>query len=456
MEKISIESNVKKIKIPALAIAIALFCVILNYPLFQNQQAQKALALLVVVALLWMTEAIPLALTGLLIPVLATLLHLVPPRSAFSEFAHPIIFLFMGGFVIAGALTRYGLDRLLAQKLIALAKGNFYRSAILLMLATSLTACWVSNTAATAMMIPLGLGLLALLQKDNVTDESKFLILGIAYSANIGGVITMVASPPNAIGAAILRLSFSEWIVYALPIFLITFPVMIMLLTLYFKPDKKMQIAQMIITKNEKAPNKTLASIFIFTVTLWILDSVLSRLLKIADSFSSLVAILAIFLIFITRVLNWKEIIKSIQWDVLLLFGGGLTLGMLIDHSGLGLILVSQVANLITVVPLFIFLWIIVLFSIVMTEFMSNTASAALILPLLFTLANQLHVNPMILVFPATIAASYGFMLPAGTPPNAMAFASGLVPQKDMMKIGLVLNFLFSIILTVFFYFIFR
>ncbi|MBC7605754.1 MAG: DASS family sodium-coupled anion symporter [Burkholderiales bacterium] len=456
MEKISIESNVKKIKIPALVIAIALFCIILNYPLFQNQQAQKALALLVVVAVLWMTEAIPLALTGLLIPVVATLLHLVPPRSAFSEFAHPIIFLFMGGFVIAGALTRYGLDRLLAQKLIALAKGNFYRSAILLMLATSLTACWVSNTAATAMMIPLGLGLLAVLQKDNVTDESKFLILGIAYSANIGGVITMVASPPNAIGAAILRLSFSEWIVYALPIFFITFPVMIMLLTLYFKPDKKMQIAQMIITKNEKAPNKTLAVIFIFTVTLWILDSVLSRLLNIADSFSSLVAILAIFLIFITRVLNWKEIIKSIQWDVLLLFGGGLTLGMLIDHSGLGVILVGQVANLITVVPLFIFLWIIVLFSIVMTEFMSNTASAALILPLLFTLANQLHVNPMILVFPATIAASYGFMLPAGTPPNAMAFASGLVPQKDMMKIGLVLNFLFSIILTVFFYFIFR
>lgn len=456
MEKVSIESNVKKIKMLPLAIAITLFCVLLNYPLFQNQQAQKALALLVIVAMLWMTEAIPLALTGIMIPVMATLLHLVPPSKAFSEFAHPIIFLFMGGFVIAGALTRYGLDKLLAQKLIMLARGNFYKSAILLMLATSLTACWVSNTAATAMMIPLGLGLLTLLKKDSVTAESKFLILGIAYSANIGGVITMVASPPNAIGAAILSLSFSTWIKYALPVFLITFPLMILLLTLYFKPDKKMYIAQMVVVKNESAPNMTLAAIFIFTVTLWILDSVLSPLLKIADSFSSLVAIVAIFLIFITRVLNWKEIIKAIQWDVLLLFGGGLTLGMLIDHSGLGIILVSEIAQLITVVPLFLFLWIIVLFSIVLTEFMSNTASAALILPLLFTLATQLHVDPMILVFPATIAASYGFMLPAGTPPNAMAFASGLVPQKDMMKIGLVLNFGFSIILTVFFYFTFK
>lgn len=456
MEKISIESDVKKVKMLPLAIAISLFCVLLYVPIFQNQQAQKALALLVMVAVLWMTEAIPLALTGLIIPVVATFLHLVPPSKAFSEFAHPIIFLFIGGFVIAGALTRYGLDKLLAHRLIALAHGNFYKSAILLMLATSLTACWVSNTAATAMMIPLGLGLIALLKKEVVTSESKFLILGIAYSANIGGVITMVASPPNAIGAAILGLSFSTWIKYALPVFLFTFPVMVLLLTLYFKPDKKIRIEQMMVIKNENAPNKTLAAIFIFTVTLWILDNLLSPLLKITDSFSSLVAIMAIFLIFITRVLNWKEIMKSIQWDVLLLFGGGLTLGMLIDHSGLGVILVGEVANLITVVPLFIFLWIMVLFSIVLTEFMSNTASAALILPLLFTLATQLHVNPMILVFPSTIAASYGFMLPAGTPPNAMAFASGLVPQKDMMKIGLVLNVLFSIILTLFFYFIFK
>lgn len=165
MEKISIESDVKKVKMLPLAIALVLFCFLLNFPFFKNQQAQKALALLVMVAVLWITEAIPLALTGLMIPVMATFLHLVTPGKAFCEFAHPIIFLFMGGFVIAGALTRYGLDKLLAQRLIMLAKGNFYKSAILLMLATSLTACWVSNTAATAMMIPLGLGLLALLKK---------------------------------------------------------------------------------------------------------------------------------------------------------------------------------------------------------------------------------------------------------------------------------------------------
>ncbi len=453
---IPLDENIKTIKIPALVIALLLFFVVLNYPLFQNHQAQKALALLILVAVLWMTEAIPLALTGLMIPVVAVLLHIVPTHDAFDEFAHPIIFLFMGGFVLAGALTRYGLDIMLAQKLIQFAKGNFYKSAILLMLATSLTACWVSNTAATAMMIPLGLGLLGLLQMKVITAESKFLILGIAYSANIGGVITMIASPPNAIGAAVLGLSFSEWIKYSLPVFLISFPIMVITLTLYFKPDRKMLIGEMMVAKHKSAPKKTLIIIFIFTVLLWVLESVLSPLLKITDSFSSLVAVVAIFLIYCFGVLNWKEIIKTVDWEVLLLFGGGLTLGMLIDKSGLGILLVSEVAQLINILPLFLFLWIIVLFSIILTEFMSNAASAALILPLLFTLANQLGVNPMVLVFPATIAASYGFMLPAGTPPNAMAFATGLIPQKDMMKIGLVLNLGFSILLTAFFYFIFR
>lgn len=138
-----------------------------------------------------------------------------------------------------------------------------------------------------------------------------------------------------------------------------------------------------------------------------------------------------------------------------MLFGGGLTLGMMIDQSGLGALLVGQVSNLVTSVPRIIYLWIIVIFSIILTEFMSNTASAAMMLPLLFTLANQLHLNPVILVLPATIAASYGFMLPVGTPPNAMVFATGFVPQRDMIKAGLTLNILFSIILTLFFYIIF-
>jgi sodium-dependent dicarboxylate transporter 2/3/5 len=422
-----------------------------NYPFFDNPKAQQAFALLISAAILWVTEAIPLSLTALVIPVLAVLTGLAAPNEAFREFANPVIFLFMGGFVLAGALSHHSLDKLLAHKLNRLAKGNFYRSAILLMLATSLTACWVSNTSAAAMMLPLALGTLALLKKNSITAESKFLMLGIAYSASIGGIITMVASPPNAIGAAILDLSFAGWLSYTFPLFLVTFPAMVIVLTLVFKPDMKLVI-EPILVQQVKKPNKTLIIVFAVTVLLWTTDSILSPLLNINGHFNALVAIMAVFMIFLTKVMTWDEIIKSIQWEIILLFGGGLTLGLLVANSGLGALLILKLSPLIQSMPLIVFVWLIVAVSIVLTEFMSNTASAALLLPLLFTAAEGLHINPMVLVFPATIAASYGFMLPVGTPPNAMVFSSGLVPQKDMIKTGFVLNLLFSLLLTAFFY----
>lgn len=444
----------KKINFLALILAVVAFAAIMYFPEFENQDAQKTLALLVMVAILWVSEAIPLALTGLLIPMAAILLQLVPPKEGFMEFSNPIIFLFMGGFVLAGALSKHALDKMLALKLIKLARGNFYISAVLLMLATSLVACWVSNTSTVVMMIPLALGILTLLKKEIVTNEAKFLMLGIAYAANIGGILTIISSPPNAIGAEILEISFLDWIKYSLPIFLISFPIMVIVLTLYFKPSKKMRIGRMSFERKQDAPIKTLIAIFTLIIGLWMLDGVIAPLLNIGSGFNAVVAVLGIFLIYITGILSWKEILKSINFDVLFLFGGGLTLGMLLVESGLGELLVGSVSGLIETVPLFLFLWILVAFSIVLTEFMSNTASAAMMLPLLYAFAIQLNINPVILVLPATFAASYGFMLPAGTPPNALVFSTGLVPQKDMLKAGLMLNLIFSLVLTTFFYFI--
>ncbi|MES2703361.1 MAG: SLC13 family permease [Bacteroidota bacterium] len=446
----------KSINIPILSISLLVFTFLLFYPILKNQPAQQAGALFVLVAILWMTEAIPLALTGIMIPVVATLLKLIHPKEAFSQFGHPIIFLFLGGFVLAGALTTHGIDKLLARKLIRLAKGNFYRSSILMMLSTSLLAFWISNTSSTVMMLPLALGMLALVKKDAVTPEAKFLMLGIAYSANIGGIATMVSSPPNAIGAALLGITFFEWLKYGIPMFLITFPLMVGLLTLYFKPDRKLTVAQVAATGSVNPPNKALGIIFLFTIALWLMEGVLGPLLGITHGFSSLVAVIAIFLIVVTKVLQWEEVIKSVQWNILLLFGGGLTLAMLLETSGLGALLAGQIAMFATAMPLIAFIWIVVITSIVFTEFMSNTASAALFLPIVYTLAVQLKINPALLVLPATLAASYGFMLPVGTPPNALVFSTGFIPQKDMLRVGAILNILFSIILTLFFYFVFK
>lgn len=446
----------KSINIPILLVSILVFGGLLFFPILDNQPAQRAFALFVLVAILWVTEAIPLALTGIMIPVAATLLKLVQPQEAFSQFGNPIIFLFLGGFVLAAALTAHSIDKLLAQKLIKLANGNFYRSSILMMLSTSLLAFWISNTSSTVMMLPLALGILALVKKEGITAESKFLMLGIAYSANIGGIVTMVSSPPNAIGAALLGLTFFDWIKYGMPMFMITFPLMVGLLTWYFKPDKKLKVEQVVIVDDIVRPTKTLGAIFLLTVALWLMEGILAPLLGITGGGSSLVAVIAVFLIVITRVLQWEDLIKKVQWNILLLFGGGLTLAMLLETSGLGALLAAQISLLATAMPLIAFIWIIVITSIVFTEFMSNTASAALFLPIVYTLAIELMINPAMLVLPATIAASYGFMMPVGTPPNALVFSTGFVPQKEMMKVGALLNILFSIILTIFFYVVFN
>ena len=436
--------------------AIFVFIGILFFPIFEDEKVNGALAILIFTAILWITEAIPLAMTALLIPVLVIILKIAEPKEAFAEFSNPVIYLFMGGFVLAGALSTHSLDRLLAHKLLLLAKGNFYKSSILLMFATSLTAFWVSNTSTAAMMIPLALGILAITDSKKATAEAKFLLLGIAYAANIGGIVTMIASPPNAIGAALLDLSFSEWLVYGLPIFLITFPIMVIVLTIYFKPDRKMLVPTIALPGKRSPKRNALLTIFAITVLLWVFDGVLAPMLGIESSFSSLVAIFSMLLLFTFKVMTWEQILKSIRWEILLLFGGGLTLGYIVESTGLGSILVNYVMELSQHVPLIVFLWLIVMGSIIMTEFMSNTASAALILPLLYTLAQASGINPMVLVLPATIAASFGFMMPVGTPPNAMVYSSGFVPQKDMMKAGLGLNIIFSIVLTLFFYFFFR
>ena len=438
-----------------LLVSVLILLGILVFPIFDDTKVNAALALLLFAASLWISEALPLAMTALLIPVLVIVLNIATPKIAFSEFANPIIYLFMGGFVLAGALSIHSLDQLLAHKLMLLAKGNFYKSAVLLMLATSLTACWVSNTSTAAIMIPLALGILSLADNRKSTAEAKFLLLGIAYAANIGGIVTMIASPPNAIGATLLGLSFSEWLIYGLPIFFITFPIMVLILTLYFKPNRQILVPTVVIPGKRSPQRKLLLLIFAITIALWVFEGVLSPLIGISSGFSSLVAVLAILMLYVFQIMTWKEIIASIRWDILLLFGGGLTLGLIVESTGLGTILVSGVMNISKHLPLVLFLWLIIFGSIVLTEFMSNTASAALILPLLYTLAIEAQINPLILVLPATIAASFGFMMPVGTPPNAMAFSTGFIPQKEMMKAGLWLNLIFSVVLTLFFYLLF-
>ncbi len=441
-------------KLPFVALAAGAALALLAFPVLEPGP-NRALAVLVFAAILWVTEAIPLALTALLIPVMASILGLLTVKVAFAEFANPVIFLFMGGFVLAGALQAQALDQFMARRFMHMAGGNFFRAAVMLMLATAILAGWIGNTSVTAMMMPLGIGLLALAQRDFSCGESRFLMLGIAYSANIGGVMTVIGTPPNAIGAAILNLSFSQWIRYGLPIFLITFPLMVLAMALYFRPNQNLAVGAAPAPEKLKPGTTKLLTIFALTVFLWMAEGVLAPPLGLQNGFSALVAVGCVAMLYLSGLMRWPAILESVRWDILLLFGGGLTLGVIVEQSGLGAILIVKVMALQAGSPQVLSLWLIVLFTIILTEVMSNTASAALLIPMLYALATHTNTPPEVLVLPATIAASYGFMLPVGTPPNAMVFGTGYIPQRDMIKIGLVLNVLFSIVLTLLFVYVY-
>lgn len=444
--------NVKKeIKFPPLIIAFAVFGLLVLFPLYEARNTSYALALLALVAILWSTEAIPLAVTALFIPLLASVLGLATPAFAFESFSNPVIFLFMGGFVLGGMMIYHGVDLFIANKIISAARGNFYRSSLLVMTATSFMSWWVSNTSAAVMMLPMATGLLTYAKKPQGGKESHFLLLGVAYAASVGGIVSIISSPPNAIGAAILKISFTEWLRYSFLLYVISMIMLFLMLTLYFRPGNA--FVDHPGGQPLKPPPKKLIFVLLVIVTGWVLEDSIAKWTGITSGMGALVAVAGMLLIFLTRLLSWEQMIESVQWRILLLFGGGLTLGKILETSGLGLRLAEAISKFAAELPIILFIWLLVLFSIMLTEFMSNTASAALLLPVLYNLAIQMKMDPAVLVFPATITASYGFMLPAGTPPNAVAYGTGQIQQKVMLKAGLLLNIVFSVILTVYFYF---
>ena len=441
-------------KVVTLLLIVAGFLILYFSPLPLDGPVHKAMAILFLAAALWISEALPLPVTALIIPILAAVTGLLPTVEAFRNFAHPIIFLFFGGFVLATSLSKYDLDKWVATNLISLAGGNFIVAAILMMLSSALISMWVSNTSTTAMMLPLGLGLLALANKSIGSREAPFLLLGLAYAANIGGVATLIGSPPNAIGASALGLSFTGWLKYGIPIFILTFPVLILVLYLFFRPDRKLRIEQqqkqkLIMTR------KVIILLLIFglTVLLWLLEAPLKNILPLPADFASIVAVAAVIFISASELLSWKEIEKGVDWGVLILFGGGITLGAVLESSGFGIFIADQLSGFVGELPLFFFILIIVIIGIAFTEFMSNTASAALFIPVLYSLSLALNLEAELLIIPATLAATYGFMLPVGTPPNAIVFGSGLIRQRDMIRVGLLLNIIFAVMITTIVYF---
>ena len=427
-------------------LAMILFFALLKFLPFAPK-ANAGLALLAFIAILWLTEALHVTVTALLIPLVSIGLGLVTTKQALAAFADPTIFLFFGGFALATALHIQKLDKMIANKIMAFARGHLFIAIIYLFLITAFLSMWMSNTATAAMMLPLAMGILSQMDREKEHNTYVFVLLGIAYSASIGGMGTLVGSPPNAIVASNLHLTFSEWLWYGLPTMIVLMPLMIGTLYIMLKPKLNTTFAQSF--DKIELDGKRILTLFIFAMIAfcWIfsgkINPIISNFLgleKNIASFDSVVALLAAVIICAARIASWKQIQESTEWGVLMLFGGGLTLSIVMKDSGASKIMADTIVQFTNEKPLWVLCFVVSAFIIFLTEFTSNTASAALIMPIVISVAQTLNLPPIALAAIIACGASCAFMLPIATPPNAIVFATGHVKQVDMAKVGFILN----------------
>ena len=436
----------------------------------EHVEARRMGAVAFLMACWWVSEALPLAATGLVPLVAFPLLGILPAAEVSREYGHHLIYLFLAGFLLALALSRWGLDRRLALGIVAVV-GDRPRVIVLgLMVATALLSMWVSNSATAAMMMPVGLALTdhaAMVAKgkegiDVRPGRFRFgvsIMLGIAYAASIGGVGTLVGTPPNVLLAAMLEdmagihLGFAEWMLIGVPVVIVTLPlVWLWLVRIAYPPEIDRLPGGRELVRREldrlgpwSAGARRTALVVALTAIAWVTRQLWqdwitsSGMLK--DAAVGVAGALALFLVPSgegngDRLLD-RSVWREIPWNVLLLFGGGLALAKGFVSTGLAKIL-GHAAVSVSAVPLPVFLIVLCFLVIVLTEFASNTASTAMILPLLASAAASLGLAPPLLMVPAALAASMAFMMPAGTPPNAIVFGTGYVRIPQMLWAGFV------------------
>lgn len=441
-------------------------------------EARKVAAIMVFCLVFWMTEVIPLSMTAFLGVVMAILTGIADVNTAFQNLGHPIILLFIGSFLLARSMTRHGLDKRLA--LFILARPFFQKSLFSMFLGFSLVSyvlsMWVSNSVTVAMLLPLTIGVLQLIPDPAARKSSApFFLLGIAYSASIGGVSTIIGSPPNLIGVNYLAkegisIDFLQWMIMALPISLCIYAFMLVYVRWYFKkfnfsPEG---IKAYVETQSREQPpiskgERITMGVFLLAVVLWLSPGVFNLLgMEAAYTFmstyfaESTVAVLAALLLFLIPpgqenegegTLTTADLVR-IDWDTILLFGGGMALGQLVVSSGLADVIGASITTFVNPDQLLLLVFVLVGGVIMVTEVSSNTAIAITFVPIVIGILNQLHLPELYPVLGVVIACSMAFMLPVATPPNAIVYGSKQVPIGTMMRTGMLLNVVSTVIIT--------
>ena len=473
MKKNNTSARIGLILGPILFVLILLFF----HPEGLSKEANAILASTVWIAVWWITEAIPIAVTALLPIVLFPLTGGLDLKVTTAAFGHRYIFLYIGGFMIAIAIERWNLHKRIALTIINFIGSDVTRIILGFMLATAFMSMWISNTATAVMMLPIGMAIIAQLRDNPATVEDENLIFGkalmlaIAYSASIGGMATLIGTPPNLVLAGIVQelygveISFSQWFMFGLPISIVLLFLCWQYLTRFafkFKqkefPGGKTEIKRLLNELGKTTyEEKVVLVVFVSTALLWIFRAYLQNFIpKLDDTIIAMIAGITLFLLPVKnrsrKIINWEEAVKM-PWGIILLFGGGMALAAGFQSSGLAKWLGSQI-TLLQGVHLFLLVIFIIAAVNFLTEITSNLATTAMLLPVLAPMAFSLGVHPYILMVAATVAASCAFMLPVATPPNAVVFGSGYLRIPDMVSKGIWMNLLSIILLSLIVYFV--
>jgi len=480
-----------RIKLAALIIAPLISLSIILFGDFapENPKIAYTMAIAVLMAIWWITEAIPLAATALLPVVLFPIFGVVDGKTISAMYFNHLIFLFIGGFLMALAMERWDLHRRIAIKVLMFFGISPGRILMGFMVATAFLSMWMSNTATTMMMIPIALSIIYKLEdilgKAKLGTYSIGLLLGIAYSASIGGIATLVGTPPNLSFARIANIifpqmpeiSFADWFIFATWITMLVFIAAWVLLFIMYKPkhpwdgvNRKEFRKEYQLLGPAKPEEKIVFVLFILMAVLWVFRAGFHIGIVNIPGWSQLfahpeyindgtVAIAIALILFIIpsktekgeRLMNW-DTANRLPWHIVLLFGGGFALAKGFVDSGLSIWFGEQLSGLAGTHPMVLTSVIVAMMSF-LTELTSNVASTEMILPILAGLAFSIKINPLLLMIPATLAASLAFMLPVATPPNAIIFGTGRLHVKDMVKTGFLLNIVGVVVTTLVTYF---
>ena len=469
----SIQKSLFLISGPLLFLAMQFF----SPPAGMSESAYSLLSITLWMALWWVTESVPIAITALLPIILFPMTGAVDLQTTTASYGHKYIFLYMGGFMLAIAIEKWNLHKRIALNIIKIIGTNISKIILGFMVATAFLSMWISNTATAVMMLPIAMSIVAQLQDNPNTEKNENLIFGkalmlsIAYSASIGGMATLIGTPPNLVFAGYveetygIEITFLQWFKFGVPIAIPLLVIAWLYLTKFafkFKqkefPGGKEEINRLLVLIGPmKREEKLVSSIFVLTAFCWITRSfILQEFFPFIDD--TIIAMTAGILLFVIpasdfkkRLITWEDAVK-LPWGIILLFGGGMALAAGFQITGLASWLGAQM-SVFQGLSLLILVFVIITLVNFFTEFTSNLATTAMLLPILAPIAISLNMNPYMLMVACTIAASCAFMMPVATPPNAVVFGSGYLRIPDMIKSGIWMNIISILFLTLMVYY---